>query len=166
MGTRSNIIVERSDGTFANSYCHWDGYLGGVGKTLHEHYSSQERAEALSALGAISSLAGRPLLEAPADRSHSFDAPMEEVVIAYGRDRGETDVDATIYDNLSEALADADQEYVYVWRRDVGAWLWGDPDGPRTPLQLVSVTLNGGNSPPVPLPINDRANRYLDQAQF
>ncbi len=48
MGTRSDIIVNRTDGKWARIYCHWDGYIEHKGKILFENYSSQEKAEALS----------------------------------------------------------------------------------------------------------------------
>lgn len=38
MSTRSAIIRKTEDGSYEGIYCHFDGYLAGVGKTLQEHY--------------------------------------------------------------------------------------------------------------------------------
>jgi hypothetical protein len=39
MATRSTIALEFADGTVQQVYCHWDGYLSGVGQQLVEDYS-------------------------------------------------------------------------------------------------------------------------------
>lgn len=31
MGTRTAIFKEQADGTYQGIYCHWDGYIEGVG---------------------------------------------------------------------------------------------------------------------------------------
>ncbi len=54
MGTRSDIIVHRADGKWARIYCHWDGFVDHNGTILHEHYTTQEKCDALVALGYIS----------------------------------------------------------------------------------------------------------------
>jgi len=46
MSTRSLISVVKN-GVIFTSYCHFDGYVSGVGKTLAECYDSQEAAEKL-----------------------------------------------------------------------------------------------------------------------
>lgn len=56
MATRSTIAIENLDGTVFQVYCHWDGYLTGVGKTLLDHYNTREAVEKLISGGAISSL--------------------------------------------------------------------------------------------------------------
>lgn len=43
MSTRSAIILKQSDGSFAGIYCHFDGYVEGVGAELNKHY--QDRAK-------------------------------------------------------------------------------------------------------------------------
>ncbi len=39
MATRSTIALEFADGSVQQVYCHWDGYLSGVGAQLVEDYS-------------------------------------------------------------------------------------------------------------------------------
>jgi hypothetical protein len=38
MGTRSTIALEFADGTVEQIYCHWDGYLSGVGAQLQAEF--------------------------------------------------------------------------------------------------------------------------------
>lgn len=40
MSTRSEIAIQNADGSISSIYCHWDGYLEGVGSTLNKHYGS------------------------------------------------------------------------------------------------------------------------------
>lgn len=39
MATRSTIALEFADGTVHQVYCHWDGYLSGVGAQLQSEFS-------------------------------------------------------------------------------------------------------------------------------
>lgn len=56
MATRSTIAVIRDDGTIRSVYCHFDGYLEGVGETLNNSYNSRKLAEQIVAHGSIKSL--------------------------------------------------------------------------------------------------------------
>ena len=56
MSTRSNIARLNSDGSVDVIYCHWDGYLTGVGMTLVLHYDTKKEMNDLIDLGDISSL--------------------------------------------------------------------------------------------------------------
>ena len=62
MSTRSNIAIETKDGKIKVVYCHSDGYIGGVGKTLVNNYKNYDDVEQLINGGGISSL-GDNLLE-------------------------------------------------------------------------------------------------------
>lgn len=113
MATRSTIAVQHADGTVSQIYAHWDGYLDGNGQLLHTYYNSQELAEALVSLGSISSLAER---RDPLGTTHTFDSPEKDVTVYYGRDRGETEVEPTVYTNFSDYKKNGDsQEYDYVF---------------------------------------------------
>jgi len=148
MGTRSDIIVQRQDGKYARIYCHWDGYIDHNGKILYAHYNSQELAEKLTQLGDLSVLAPR----ANKPKGHTFDTPKKGYCIAYGRDRGEKDVDATVVDTLAEAWPEQDTwtEFTYVWSRELGgkdfengAWWVGDPDEGSQTLKLLAEVIAG-----------------------
>lgn len=56
MATRSTISILNADGSVQTVYCHWDGFLEGVGKILLENYNTKEAVEKLISGGAISSL--------------------------------------------------------------------------------------------------------------
>jgi hypothetical protein len=125
MGTRSMIGVLNEDGTATAIYCHWDGYPSNNGQILLDHYSQADdtKRAALLSLGDLSSL--NPEIGEAHDfnaRSYADSDPRAAWCVAYGRDRGETGIEARTF-----ALADwpsyADgcgAEYVYLWRD--GAW--------------------------------------------
>ena len=56
MSTNSVVAYMRKDGSIVSSYVHYDGYETGVGMTLLENYSTDERAFAVSTAGYFSSL--------------------------------------------------------------------------------------------------------------
>lgn len=56
MATRSAIGMRTYDGNIKAVYCHWDGYLEGVGKTLLESYKDVFKVNQLLDEGNISNL--------------------------------------------------------------------------------------------------------------
>lgn len=56
MSTRSAIGMRTYDGKIKAVYCHWDGYLEGVGKTLLNSYKDVFKVNQLLDKGDISSL--------------------------------------------------------------------------------------------------------------
>jgi len=57
MGTASMIgVYNKEDGSVTASYCHYDGYVEGTGRTLAESYNSQYDAEIVAKGGYLSSL--------------------------------------------------------------------------------------------------------------
>ena len=104
MATRSRIAIENQDGTVTSIYCHFDGYLDGVGKKLFNHYD-REKTEKLIELGDISVL-GESTLD----------------TIAYHRDRGEDHSFQT--HSRVEALFETNEfiDYIYCLNSD-GIWL-------------------------------------------
>jgi len=117
MATRSLINVECSDNKVRSIYVHWDGdsHL----PILKKHYNSQEDAEALISLGDLSSLNER--LSPRMGERHSFDKPLSDVCVAYGRDRGEDDCEAREFDSLEAARKqDRCQAFIYEWQN--GKW--------------------------------------------
>lgn len=122
MSTRSRIAIKNADGTYRSIYCHFDGYPDGVGATLKEHYTDPTKINQLLDLGDISAL-GSEIGE-----KHDFDdrnAP-QEWTRAYGRDRGETGIDASespTMDDLRELTKGSGGEYLY-WFAN-GEWnMW------------------------------------------
>ena len=116
MGTRSTITARLRDGTYRTVYCHWDGYAEypGVGWMLQQHYNSQEMAEKVTSLGALSSLA--PSCDAPP--GHSYNTPAGGHTVAHHRDRGESwgDCKPGLGATYEAAVAQVGaQEYDYLW---------------------------------------------------
>lgn len=117
MATRSSIAVSHN-GVIKAIYCHWDGYLEGVGATLFEHYNSP-KANYLVAVGNVSSL--KPNVEIPEGIEHSFEAPAENITVFYGRDRGEKDQEWQVFRSEDEWINYyGDCEYFYLM--DGGVW--------------------------------------------
>ena len=131
MGTRSDIIVHRTDGKWARIYCHWDGYLSHNGRILFDHYKDQKKVEKLVELGVLSSL------KENIGRKHSFESRTRTMCTFYGRDRGEKDVDAKVGNLIDEVWPESESwtEFTYVWAsatfpdetEERFGWFVGDP---------------------------------------
>ena len=129
MGTRSTIALEFADGTVQQVYCHWDGYLDHNGKILAEYYSDPFKLRELIDLGDLSSL--RPNIgekhafsqfELRAEEVAGYKLLTENMCTFYGRDRGETGIEARKYKNADEYFDCSQQEeYDYILRTD-GVW--------------------------------------------
>ena len=53
MATRSNIAQLLPDDRVQVIYCHFDGYMSGVGRTLTKHYKTTDRVAELIALATL-----------------------------------------------------------------------------------------------------------------
>jgi hypothetical protein len=113
MSTRSAIIQKTEDG-YEGIYCHFDGYLSGVGRELLENYQDADKVDDLISLGDISCLYSEVW---PNPREHhSFDKPQSGVTIAYGRDRGEEGTDAIVGETIDDVASKIGHNgYVYVY---------------------------------------------------
>ena len=113
MGTRSAIGYKTAEGTIRAKYSHYDGYVAGAGKTLVEHYQEARKIAQMVELGDQSFLAEEIFPKG----EHSFNKPEEGVTVFYGRDRGETNVDARDFDTVEEFVdyyAGAGCEFFYL----------------------------------------------------
>lgn len=126
MSTRS--IIASKDGTklIRAIYCHFDGYPEGVGATLSEHYSDDVKVEQLINLGNISSL-GKEI-----GNKHDFNKSDQfpDWCNAYGRDRGEPEQGAQVFEVISELLEYASNswaEYVYLFNGSEWTYLKTEP---------------------------------------
>ena len=117
MSTRSYICIENEDKTITGIYCHSDGYLTYNGAMLIDHYKDRKKVEELISLGDVSTL--QPKLYPKKDKCHSFeyDERQEGVCVFYGRDRGDTDIQASIV-NFEELNENFLIEYVYIFGLD------------------------------------------------
>tara|TARA_Y200000002_G_scaffold371790_1_gene368845 strand:+ start:404 stop:928 length:525 start_codon:yes stop_codon:yes gene_type:complete len=115
MATRARIAIELKDGSFISSYQHWDGYPGGLGYTLIDHWTDYAKTKEAIELGDASSwryMVGQQIDFD--DRSN----PLHDVQNCYyGRDRGEKDVGYHKHMNgvvlLDEAF-NSGEEYLYI----------------------------------------------------
>lgn len=117
MSTNSSISVQVGE-TVKSIYCHWDGYPSHNGRILLESYNSQELAEKVVSVGDLSVLAES--MEAP--DGHSFEDAAKGCSIAYGRDRGEKNVETKEHLSYADALEHCEQECNYFW--DGERWLY------------------------------------------
>lgn len=123
MGTRSAIGYKTPEGKIRAKYSHYDGYPSYTGAMLQEHYLESRKIAQMVELGDQSFLEK----EIFPTGEHSFDSPEAGVTIFYGRDRGESNVDAQEFDNVAEFVdyyAGAGCEYFYLYNTD--CWLVND----------------------------------------
>ena len=156
MATRSRIGIVNEDGTVSSIYCHFDGYVEGVGKKLVENYTDRDKVKELIDLGDISILGEnvKPYdpyrsvkdekVKSILDRfkpkeEHSFDNPAPGVTVAYHRDRGEEYFGPRVNVSLEDYLLDDNEEYGYVFTLE-GEWLV-KPWSKDAPVQPVSEAL-------------------------
>lgn len=148
MGTRSTIALEFADGTVGQVYCHWDGYLEHNGKILQSYYTDPFKLRELIDMGYISSLGkvigkkhpfGPAYNETDALKKAKIQKEVDEAREAgwctfYGRDRGETGVDAKYFKNFEDYRARHQyEEYEYILRTD-GRWYVADHSDTYVPL--------------------------------
>lgn len=131
MGTRSTITAYLSDGTYRTVYCHWDGYpkYPGVGWMVQQHYNSQELAEKVTSLGALSSVGDswRPPPEYKGKNPYA-----KKHTVAYHRDYGETWDSCKpglgpTYEAAVAAARMGVQEYNYLWNGSAWQLISDDP---------------------------------------
>lgn len=137
MSTNSSISIKVGN-KIKTIYSHWDGYPSNNGKILLESYKTAGKVRKLIALGDISSLAKnvkpktvglihtkdengfrafdvdhKPIYVETTE-PHTHENPHADVVVAYTRDRGETDVEAREYtDKIGEGY-----EYDYMFENN------------------------------------------------
>lgn len=114
MSTRSTISVVLPDCSIRTVYCHFDGYLMGVGRTLLLHYDSQELAELITSFGSISVLSQR--IEPIGD--HTFNKPESGTCIFYARDRGDPILTKYFISKSDFNISNSHQDYNYVFYND------------------------------------------------
>ncbi len=104
MATRSTIALEYADGSVSQVYCHWDGYLDGVGDQLAMDYTDPFALDAEVIMPGDMSCIGEPYTQ-----------------------RGERyeDLKPRRYQNFDEYVAECQQEeYDYILRCVEGKAVW------------------------------------------
>lgn len=151
MSTRSDIIAQCADGTWARIYCHSDGYLSHNGRILFDHYTSQSQIDALIALGDLSVLGPEIGVKHPFDSPSYRDQTIYDqhqrlygrMCRAYGRDRGEAGTGASRGATIQAVWPEQNTwtEFTYVWTE--GQWFVGDPDAGTQTLVNLGDALQG-----------------------
>lgn len=150
MATRSTIALELNDGTIKAIYCHWDGGISNNGKILQQHYTDVSKVQALIDNGDLSILGEEIGVKRPFSNPHKYDSieylafeeKYKHQCVFYGRDRGETDIDAKTFANFEEYLEKLPaEEYNYILRND-GHW-YVDYDGEIVRLDSIEEEVNG-----------------------
>lgn len=122
MSTRSMIGKENEDGTIRAIYCHYDGYPEGVGQTLADFYTDKDKIDALLNLGNLSVL--RQEIGNKQD-FNDYKNHNENWCLAYGRDRGEANQEAKVFNFRGDYLDYARSswaEYAYIYTKIGWAW--------------------------------------------
>lgn len=131
MATRSYIGTRNTDGTVDYIYCHYDGYPDYNGQILAEYYSNMNRVSELMKLGDLSVL-GKFIGE-----KQNFDDRVKDCCLAYGRDRGESNVGVKNGD-FKELVNDKMIDYVYVFDGDY--WECFNTSDPDIVINLYNTT--------------------------
>ena len=114
MSTHSRIGKKLPNGTIKSIYCHFDGYPKHNGSILKKYYTDEAKIDALLELGDLSILG----IEIGEQQDfNNRDTHRSEWCLAYGRDRGETNVEAIIHNNIKDMCWEV---YNYVY--DNGEW--------------------------------------------
>jgi hypothetical protein len=129
MSTHSYIGRLLEDGRVEYIYCHFDGYLEGVGDILLNCHNTEEAVKYLISFGDASSIYENTC---PAEGVyHSFDKPAFGVSLYYHRDRKEhwVNVKPSFKDNELEFWSNRWPcvEYLYLFKN--GKWYVSDMSG-------------------------------------
>lgn len=118
MATRGRIGIKLDNGTVASIYQHWDSYPSYLGVILLNNYKDKAKVEKLIALGDCSSV--REEVDIPEGKKHTFEKPLENVTVAYGRDRGETEIEPRLDESEKDFWKSDIEEYGYLFKD--GVW--------------------------------------------
>ncbi len=153
MATRSTIALEFADGTIGQVYAHWDGYLSHNGRILVESYSDPFKLQQLIDLGGVSTLGAEIGVKHPFDNPGRFNDPeyleykakYGNMCKFYGRDRGETEMEATYFKDFSDYVANCQrEEFDYILRNIDGVATWfvsEDRDFTMLTLEMTKETV-------------------------
>ncbi len=122
MGTKAYIAKQLENGNYRTISCQLDGYPEWVGKILVENYDTPDKVDALLDVGDIYRLEKK--LAPDPDSPHNSDEGWQKgVTVAFGRDWGESEVEAQEF-TMDELMGDKDPneiiEFSYVYTEEHG----------------------------------------------
>jgi len=115
MGTRSYIGIEKANGTVDAVYCHFDGYIEGVGRTLFANYTTFRKTEKLIKGGSMSSLGNT------AEHTSYYNKS--------GSEEAENDVENYSKEELFQVFEKVGIEYFYLYSNGVWYVAQNEKDG-------------------------------------
>lgn len=121
MATRCAIGYMYEDNIVFAKYSHYDGYPSHTGKMLVEHYDFNLKIQTMIALGDQSYLAPEIF---PKGDTHSFETPEKDVIVFYGRDRGEPNTAPKTFNGMVEFIDHYEDlvDYLYVYNPTDKMW--------------------------------------------
>ena len=125
MGTHAMIGVVNDNGSVTATYCHYDGYLEGVGRTLVDHYSHPIEAVSVSLIGYLSAL------EPNIHNSIANAVHKDQPVALY----------TSVQEYMDEGCDTAGAEYLYLFDGD--AWFYSSRYAEDTRFEEVAMNLKG-----------------------
>ena len=170
MSTRSVIGITDRDGNGQLIYCHFDGYPDGAGLALLQHWQDESKVRELMALGDLSILGPEIGVKVEFDDYHKANVK-EAQCLAYGRDRGEENIDAASFVGghlgflYCAKARHSDVEYGYLWTPDdwFGAVLPGEWLSNRGDQTAVPVLQSLGSM--VKASIDERNERLIREGR-
>ena len=138
MATRARIGIKQKSGRIISAYQHWDGYPGGLGYNLINHWEDPKKVLKAIKLGNSSKwgyFVGKKI---------NFDDREAEMYeyqnVYYGRDRGEKDQGPRIFRDEADYLKNgfnSGEEYIYLMMdtgekdflgKPIGTWSYAHHD--------------------------------------
>lgn len=117
MATRSRIGFETASGAVTHIYCHFDGYIEGVGLALIEDHNDVNKAHSLVSGGACRSILNR-VVDGPREVVRFYPTeghrPLAGLEAKWSKDRKTYKQDG----------AEQYEEYQYLWDSRKACWLW------------------------------------------
>jgi hypothetical protein len=113
MGTRAIVGMKTDKGKYTSVYTHWDGNPNHHLSILVNCYNTAKKVKTLLSHGDISSLR----IHDEGAAGHTFNTPVEDQTVYYGRDRGDEGTKAKNHTSMARFTQ---EEYGYLFQD--GQW--------------------------------------------
>jgi hypothetical protein len=130
MATRARIGLQLPNGKITASYHHWDGYKGGLGYNLCDHWTDINKVKSAIKLGDAS--VWGIVIGTKTDFDDRNSEAHEYQNVYYGRDRGEKNTGPRTYKTEKEYLENGflcGEEYIYLLKHTGRFDYQGNPEG-------------------------------------
>lgn len=123
MSTRSTISYLSTDDKISTVYCHSDGYLSYNGALLYINYQSPEKVKELISFGDMSSLDKNISPKVGEKHGFNYSERAKDVCVFYARDRGESDVEARVFNSFEDYKNNNSfEQYNYIYKEKNKTW--------------------------------------------